>query len=392
MLLNMDLIKDVCTLAKGDGVKTAIEFCRYHLWRRRLQVKGEKLSQEISIAPMEYPIDFVVTWVDGNDPEWQRVREPYARAAGIQESSADNGKQRYRDWDIFKYWFRAVEKYAPWVQNVYLVTCGQVPDWMSLDAPKLKLINHAYYIQEEHLPTFNSGPLEINLHRIKSLSEHFVYFNDDMFLGAPVKPEDFFRGGLPNYAAIARPSYYVPNNTFAHHLFSAICEVNRHFRWKVRQIMCEHPEKWFASQYGKDVKYNLRAFEENYLPAMCFSHLGISFRKSTMKRVWEAMPDVMNTTSSHRFRDAKDISMLVFSFWEMMENQFNAVSEDHFGKYFNLTVYSKDEIVDTILSEKYRMYCLNDSDHTTDDDYIQMKKLLVETMEKVFPQKSSFEK
>ena len=37
-----------------------------------------------------YPIDFVVTWVDGNDPN-----------------------VRFRDWDNMQYWFRAVEKFAP---------------------------------------------------------------------------------------------------------------------------------------------------------------------------------------------------------------------------------------------------------------------------------------
>ncbi|MDE8160206.1 capsule biosynthesis protein CapK, partial [Erysipelothrix rhusiopathiae] len=40
------------------------------------------------------------------------------------------------------------------------------------------------------------------MHRIEGLSEHFVYFNDDMFLNKPVTPEDFFKEGLPCDTAV----------------------------------------------------------------------------------------------------------------------------------------------------------------------------------------------
>ena len=36
-----------------------------------------------------------------------------------------DGEQRYRDYGIFNYWFRMIEKHAPWVNNVYLITNGQ---------------------------------------------------------------------------------------------------------------------------------------------------------------------------------------------------------------------------------------------------------------------------
>ena len=34
----------------------------------------------------------------------------------------------YRDWGTFKYWFRGVEKFAPWINKVYLVTDDQIPN------------------------------------------------------------------------------------------------------------------------------------------------------------------------------------------------------------------------------------------------------------------------
>ena len=84
--------------------------------------------------------------------------------------------------NIFRYWFRAVERYAPWVNKVFLVTNGKFPDWINPDNPKLVLVKHDDYIPEEYLPTFNSCAIELHLHRIKDLSEHFVYFNDDTML------------------------------------------------------------------------------------------------------------------------------------------------------------------------------------------------------------------
>ena len=138
------------------------------------------------------PVDFVIAWVDGNDKEWQKQRQKYK--SGFME---DNSEVRFRDWDNLQYWFRGVEEYAPWVNHIYFITWGHVPQWLNLDNPKLKIVNHKDYIPEKYLPTFNSHTIELNMHRIQGLSRQFVYFNDDMFLTAPVTKEMFFKNDLP---------------------------------------------------------------------------------------------------------------------------------------------------------------------------------------------------
>ena len=138
-------------------------------------------------------IDFVIAWVDGSDKTWQESKAKY----DTKNKNENNGVVRYRDWDELKYWFRGVEKYAPWVNKIYFVTCGQKPKWLDENNPKLVLVNHKDYMKEDYLPTFSANPIELNFHRIKGLSEHFVYFNDDMFIINPVKEEDFFKKGLP---------------------------------------------------------------------------------------------------------------------------------------------------------------------------------------------------
>ena len=137
-------------------------------------------------------IDFVVTWQDSSDPEWQKQFAKYK-----EEETGRTENARFRNLDTLRYWFRAVEQYAPWVNKVYLVTNGTFPKWINANHPKLVLVKHSDYIPEEFLPTFNSITIELFMHRIKGLSEHFVYFNDDFFLNAPTKPELFFRNGLP---------------------------------------------------------------------------------------------------------------------------------------------------------------------------------------------------
>ena len=53
-------------------------------------------------------------------------------------------------------------------------------------------MSHAEVFKDKtHLPTFNSFAIEANMHRIRGLSEHYIYMNDDDFFGKPIEPEDF---------------------------------------------------------------------------------------------------------------------------------------------------------------------------------------------------------
>ena len=140
---------------------------------------------------MRSAIDFVITWVDDTDPVWLADRERYCGIPAV------SGNCRFRDWGLLRFWFRGVEKFAPWVNKVHFVTYGHLPEWLNTDHPKINIVKHTDYIPEEYLPTFNSHTIELNLHRIPGLAEQFVYFNDDTFLLKSVLPEDFFENGLP---------------------------------------------------------------------------------------------------------------------------------------------------------------------------------------------------
>lgn len=114
-----------------------------------------------------------------------------AAAAALEEVDVA-GMNRYRDNDELRYSLRSLFKYAPWIRRIHLVTNGQVPYWLDISHPRINVVTHAeIFPNPDHLPVFSSPAIEVHLHRIPGLSRRFVYFNDDVMLGAPVWPDDF---------------------------------------------------------------------------------------------------------------------------------------------------------------------------------------------------------
>ena len=88
-------------------------------YEREILKQGKNNVQVSEIGggdAVEYKIDFVIPWVDGNDPEWQEIRNKYAH-----KNDGDNREIRYRDWDNLQYWFRGVERFTPWVNKIILL-------------------------------------------------------------------------------------------------------------------------------------------------------------------------------------------------------------------------------------------------------------------------------
>lgn len=135
--------------------------------------------------------DIVYTWVNGSDPAFLKVLGKFAPTGET--------RRRYQDREELRYSLRSLEKFfEPWVRKVFMVTNGQVPYW--LNTQTVTLISHdQFYLHLSHLPTFSSSSIESNIWRIPGLSDRFIYFNDDLFLGAPVTPHDFLSPlGVPN--------------------------------------------------------------------------------------------------------------------------------------------------------------------------------------------------
>ncbi|MBI5689751.1 MAG: stealth family protein [Verrucomicrobia bacterium] len=133
--------------------------------------------------PAAPPIDAVYTWVDGARPDYLELLRQH------QVTPRDLNPERFRDpYEFLRHSLRSLEQHAPWVRHVYLFTCRpHAPAWLRRDHPRLRLVHHDEVVTEPGvLPTFNSNVIESFLHRLPGLSDHFLYFNDDYFLGAPL--------------------------------------------------------------------------------------------------------------------------------------------------------------------------------------------------------------
>ncbi len=94
--------------------------------------------------------------------------------------------------DELRYSMRSVWANCGWARRIFVVTAGHTPSCWLTNHPDVQVIDHSAILPADALPTFNSHAIEASLHRIPGLSEHFVYFNDDMLVGRPLRPEVFF--------------------------------------------------------------------------------------------------------------------------------------------------------------------------------------------------------
>ncbi|XP_068258257.1 LOW QUALITY PROTEIN: N-acetylglucosamine-1-phosphotransferase subunits alpha/beta [Nyctibius grandis] len=105
----------------------------------------------------------------------------------------DISASRFEDNEELRYSLRSIERHAPWVRHIFIVTNGQIPSWLNLDNPRITIVTHQEIFQNvSHLPTFSSPAIESHIHRISGLSQKFIYLNDDVMFGKDVWPDDFY--------------------------------------------------------------------------------------------------------------------------------------------------------------------------------------------------------
>lgn len=327
-------------------------------------------------------IDFVIVWVDDNDPAWQKLYKAYLPHA---QYADDVSKIRYRNWDNLRYWFRGVEKFAPWVNKIHFITCGQLPGWLNLHANKLHFVKHSDYILKEYLPTFSSRPITLNLHRIEGLSERFVLFDDDCFLIDKVEPERFFRKGLPcDMAAFNAMS---PSSNYMHIIVNDLCIINASF--KKYEMIRKHFWKWLSPQAGTKLLRTLFLSPWPHFTGFYDHHLPQIFLKSTFEEVWEMYEDILLRSTASRFRSITDVNSWLFRYWQLAKGTFVPLNVNRDGAYFKISDDSLDRIVKTIECQKKRVICLNDGEVTS---FETAKDRINAAFHRILPDKSSFEK
>lgn len=327
-------------------------------------------------------IDFVVTWVDMTDPEWQ---DRFSKYSGVGNNSKNGvSKARFRDNGFLRYWFRGVEKYAPWVRRIHFVTDGQKPEWLDTSNPKIHLVSHADFIPEEFLPTYNSPVIERYLHRIPGLAEHFVYFNDDFYIINNVPVERFFQNGLP--CDIAAFKYNPSWSQWYRRIKNNLRIINRHFDKK--EVMAKYHDKWFDKSYGMKARWNYFLKFYGKFITLRTPHNAQPYLKSTFDEVWAIAGKELTETSANRFRSVTDYTPELFRTWQICSGNFTPYNTYRDTKMFPLMVRPR-QAVRAIYNQSYKLVCLNDNVHIR--NYDQVISNIRDAFQHIFPEKSGFE-
>ncbi|KQX69925.1 stealth family protein [Angustibacter sp. Root456] len=270
----------------------ANRWVRYLEPGERVAARGQVGGQDVPtysgllkphLLDVDFPIDVVYTWVDGADPAWQRRKEQ-AWVALHPEHHHPSAvtSSRFASHDELRYSLRSLETYADWVRTVYVVTDGQRPAWLRTDHPRLRVVDHReLFAGTQALPTFNSHAIEARLHHVAGLSEHFLYLNDDVFFGRPVRPELFFEAsGLARFF-----------------LTDALIDL-------AGPSARDLPVASAAKQTRAVVeRLHSRTVTQR------FQHVAHPQRRSTLEQIEAQLPDELEATVRSRFRSPSDLSV-----------------------------------------------------------------------------------
>ena len=326
-------------------------------------------------------IDIVVLWVDGSDPEWLKERANYS---GTPLELSD---VRFRDWGLMRYWFRGIDKYAPWARKIHFVTWGHLPDWLDTTNSKLHIVKHTDFIPAEYLPTFNSNAIELNLHRIEGLAEQFIYFNDDMFLTRSVKPTLFFKHGLPRDCFGLDAICFLPDSVGGIN-GADMTVLNSHFH--IHEVLKKHWRKCFSPVNGvkRVIKTCALASFYPWFPGMYYWHLTTAFLKSSFEKVWNEAGETLDATCRCRFRQPTNVNCWVIKFWQMAEGNFVPMSNKS-GRCFHMNDKRVKLACEAIRNQRYALVCVNDTRRL--NDWKGAEEAIRQSFESILSEKSGFE-
>ncbi|NOR55352.1 MAG: glycosyl transferase [Sulfurovum sp.] len=340
-------------------------------------------------------IDFVLPWVDANDRHWQKNKERYAPELS-DEYDTDTGIIRYRDTNTLKYVLRSIELYCPWYNKIHLITEGHTPEWLDVDHPKINMITHEeLYFNKEHLPTFSSPSIEMNLANLKSVSENFVYLNDDFIILRPLSQERFFKNNKPVdflihgwvprnkiFQVLRDDSTWVKSLNNSMKLINTVAKPDR---------ITDKKKIFFHHSYtiiGKLSNFLLLSIWRKYFFIKHWHHPQ-PYKFSTIKKVHQLFNEPMMQCSQNRFRSDNDLNQYLYRYYHLLK-------EDFYPYYYNdgyiariRSLKTLDKILEELESTEYNFVAIFDD--YKQEESVQIIDKLTNFLEIKFHKKASFE-
>ncbi|MEV5908888.1 stealth family protein [Streptomyces chartreusis] len=317
-----------------------------------------------TVNDVTFPVDIVYTWVDGEEPQMRAKRARYQENGIAEILDKETGASRYTSHDELKYSLRSLAMYADFVRHIYLVTDGQKPHWLDDSVPGITVVDHRDIFPEGVLPVFNSHAIETRLHHIPGLSEHYLYFNDDVFVGRRVTAEHFFHGsGLmkvpvsPLKIGVGKP----------HAEETATNSANKN----VRRLLLE--------KFGRMTTNN-------------FMHTPLPQQRETLQTLEELFREDIARTTASRFRSPQDLAMTAPLLYQYALMTGHGVPGKYSFRYVNISrPDAEGRLADLRRNRRFDFFCLNDVD-VPPEERERVGVRMNEFLEDYFPFASPFEK
>lgn len=305
------------------------------------------------------PIDFVFPYVDNTDPNWIEQYKECCIKKHIKFNAEDI---RYRDYDTLKYLLRGIDKYLPWIRNLYIIVEqeSQIPEWLNRD--NVKIIYHKDIIPEKFLPTYNSGTIEMYLKNIPGLSEYFIYGNDDIFPIAPMTKSDFFdEDGFPKLKV---KKYHMGED------------------W--------HPNVYQSMLLNSNgIAYDDLKLIKEKNTIIRGNHTIAPMRKTTWERLFNKYKERIENSCS-TFRQPKNTTQELVNSWHFLSNNYN---NDYTLKanYIGIKDITNQNDLKQFMANR-QVICINDGYIQKETlTFNEVKQIILDTFEELLPEKSKYE-
>lgn len=269
------------------------------------------------------PIDAVITWVDGNDPEHQKKREDALSGSSLRSMytiPAGRSTTRFRDNGELRYCIYSIRKFAPWIRFIHLITDSQTPSFLSYREREhlgIRIVDHMdiFKSYEWALPTFNTRTIESAIWRAPELASRFIYFNDDFLITRPVEPEDFFTDGKVVLRGKWKPIRKYGNVRI---------QMNRFLNFFTRNFLGVSNTMHLLQQ---NRSAQLAGMEQKYFRA---PHVPHPIRKETLEQFFQMYPNTFSENISYPFRDIRQFSVIFLANHLEIRNR-NAIFSEETG-------------------------------------------------------------
>jgi len=294
-----------------------------------------------------FPIDIVYTWKGD-------------------ETSDDI---RLSNNNELKYSLRSIDLHAPWVNKIYILMNPpkKPPSWIK-DYKKIVIVDHTEtFPDERYLPNTNSNAIETTIVNIKGLSEHYIYFNDDIFLGKKIKYTEFFTSDGKAFV----DKYSMETN----------------------QIL-------------KDPNYNVLGLDYPVTGHRMHKHVPITQIKSMVKEFNEKYSDYIHWIRMTKTRNMRGFDIckknglntpcqqIHYPIAKYMHSKEMAIYKDNDDtnkvRYVINSSETLSEDLKEVITNKYQIFCINDTE-VDPIKRIDAQKQMLDFFNTYYPNKASFE-